>query len=74
MIDTKQIAMDWRYESVLATRPKIEDACNTIASLCAEVTKLRDEAIKLSAEVDRQKMAMQNFVNEVTHLAHKHRW
>lgn len=72
-IDTREIATKWRYESALIKKPKLEEACNTIADLCQEVSRLQRELNDAERDIERHKLASQQFISECEALARKYR-
>ena len=73
MIDTKEIAKLWRYESVVIRRPPVRDASDIIIKLCCEIDRLNGEISLNKKRVESVNQQNDAMLLELQNVIQKHR-
>lgn len=71
-MNTKEIAENWHYGRACITRPKMQEACDLILSMCVEINRLNKEVEREKARQDDRDRKNKEMVNEVQNTIRKY--
>lgn len=71
-MNTKKIAENWHYWRACITRPKMQDACDLILSMCVEIDRLNKEVKQEKTRQDDRDRKNKEMVNEVQNTMRKY--
>ena len=71
-MNTKEIAENWHYGRACITRPKMQEACDLILSMCVEIDRLNKEVEREKARQDDRDRKNKEMVNEVQNTIRKY--
>lgn len=71
-MDTKQICYDWDYGRASLRKPKLQEACDLITSLCHEIRRLEKEVAYQCKRQDLKEQHYDTMMVEVQNVIRKY--
>ena len=71
-IDTSAIFKDWSATAAYIRKPKLDEACKVIESLCIEVIRLEKELVIQGNRQDIKEQTYKTMMIEVQNVIHKY--
>ncbi len=71
-MNTKEIAQNWHFGRVCISKPKLQDACDLILSMCVEIDRLNQEIGREKMRQDDRDRKNKEMVIEVQNTVRKY--